>query len=185
MMLGDAVEIEGCDVDAGPYSIFYGFARLNYTRLSHPYRLPYESGQFDVIIGGGVLEHVPNDSESLKEIYRVLRTGGHFIMTMLPNKYSYTEWLNRRLNNPYHTRRYALPEIRRMFLHHGFLPVREGYHQMVPSLSSVSKGIFDSPAANRLIERLYGLNGFLERLTPVNRLSTNIFMIGRKVDSFI
>jgi len=53
------------------------------------------------VMGSGVLEHVPNDSESLKELYRIIRPGGYFIMTMLPNQYSYTEWLNRRLRNPH------------------------------------------------------------------------------------
>ena len=185
MLRGQDVQLEGCDVDAGSYHAFYDFAQLRYKQLTHAYRLPYEDDQFDAVIGGGVLEHVANDSESLKELYRVIRMGGHFVMTMLPNKFSYTEWLNRRLGNPHHLRRYGLPEIHRMFMHHGFLPVAYGYHQMIPSLSSASSGIFDSPIANRLVERLFWLNSVLEKLPPINRISTNIFMVGRKVSSFV
>jgi SAM-dependent methyltransferase len=184
MLLGPAVKIDGCDVDAGGYQSFFDFAKLRYSQLTHPYQLPYADGQFDAVIGSGVLEHVPNDSESLKELYRVIRPGGHFIMNMLPNKYSYTEWLNRTLKNPHHQRRYRLAEIRNMFLHHGFLPIALGFHQMIPSLSNVRGGIFDLKVANKMAERLFGLNSALERVPLFNRIATNIFMVGRKVPGF-
>jgi SAM-dependent methyltransferase len=184
MMRGPEVELHGCDVDRGDYNVFYDFARLKYSQLSHPYLLPYEDGSFDAVIGSGVLEHVPNDSESLKELYRIIRPGGFFVMTMLPNRYSYTEWLNRRLNNPHHLRLYSLSEARRMFMHHGFLPVTCGYHQIIPTLSSPKGGIFDFRMANALVETIFPLNSFLERLWPVNRLSTNIFVVGKKVEAF-
>jgi SAM-dependent methyltransferase len=184
MLRGPDVRLEGCDVDAGAYQAFYEFAQLQYTQLTHPFLLPYENDRFDAVIGGGVLEHVANDSESLKELYRIIRPGGHFIMTMLPNKHSYTEWLNRRLKNPHHMRLYRLAEIHHMFMHHGFLPVAFGYHQMIPSLSNVKGGIFDLPLANKLVERLFWLNSILERVPPLNRISTNIFMVGRKVAGF-
>jgi SAM-dependent methyltransferase len=187
MLRGEEVQIEACDLDVGGgYQAFFDFAQLRYTRLTHPYQLPYENDQFDAVIGGGVLEHVPNDSESLKELYRILRPGGHFVMTMLPNKYSYTEWLNRRLKNPHHMRRYKLSEIHHMFMHHGFHPVAFGFHQMIPSLSSgLRGGIFDLSLANKLAERLFGLNSILERMPPLNRIATNIFMVGKKVQGFL
>jgi SAM-dependent methyltransferase len=184
MLRGADVELHGCDVDAGEYHAFFDFAGLKYTLLNHPYLLPYESNSFDVVIGSGVLEHVPNDSESLKELYRIIRPGGFFIMTMLPNEYSYTEWINRRLKNPHHLRMYSLSEARHMFMHHGFLPVRFGYHQMIPTLSSPNGGIFDLAIANRLVEKLFSLNAYFERSWPINRFSTNIFVVGRKVEAF-
>jgi SAM-dependent methyltransferase len=152
--------------------------------LTHPYKLPYSDDQFDAVIGSGVLEHVPNDSESLKELYRVIRPGGHLIVTFLPNRYSYTEWLNRTLRYPHHLRRYRISEIKYMFMHHGFRPIRHGYHQMLPSLSSPRGGIFNAPLANKVVERLAVLNGTLERIPPINSISTNIFMVGQKVQAF-
>jgi SAM-dependent methyltransferase len=184
MLRGSDVELHGCDVDSGEYQAFFDFAGLKYSQLSHPYLLPYESDSFDAVIGSGVLEHVPNDSESLKELYRIIRPGGFFIMTMLPNEYSYTEWMNRRLKNPHHLRMYSLSEARHMFMHHGFLPVRFGYHQMIPTLSSPNGGIFDLAIANRLVEKLFSLNVFFEKSWPINRFSTNIFVVGRKVEAF-
>jgi SAM-dependent methyltransferase len=184
MLCGPAIELHGCDVDDAAYRVFFDFAGLKYSRLVHPYLLPYKDDSFDVVIGSGVLEHVPNDSESLKELYRIIRPGGYFVMTMLPNKYSYTEWLNRRLGNPAHLRLYSLAEAEHMFMHHGFRPTVLGYHQIVPTLSSPAGGIFDSASANRLIEWLFGFNSFLEKLWPINKLSTNIFIIGLKVQAF-
>jgi len=184
MLRGGDVELYGCDVDAADYRAFFDFAQLKYSQLTHPYHLPYDDNVFDAVIGSGVLEHVPIDSESLKELYRVVRPGGVFIMTMLPNRYSYTEWLNRRLHNPHHLRRYSRSEALNMFIHHGFLPIRSGYHQILPTLSSPKGGLFDSSVANKLVERMSYLNVWLEKVWPVNYLSTNIFVVGRKVEAF-
>jgi len=184
MLCGPATELYGCDVDDAAYPAFFDFAGLKYSKLTHPFSLPYEDDSFDVVIGSGVLEHVPNDSESLKELYRIIRPDGYFMMTMLPNRYSYTEWLNRRLRNPSHLRLYSLPEARYMFMHHGFRPVVFGYHQVVPTLSSPAGGIFNSASANRFVERIFGLNAFLEKLWPINKFSTNVFIIGKKVRAF-
>jgi len=184
MLRGPGVELHGCDVDEAEYPAFFDYAGLKYTQLVHPYSLPYESNLFDAVIGSGVLEHVPNDSESLKELYRVIRPGGFFIMTFLPNKYSYTEWINRRLGNPHHLRLYSLGRAKDVFMHHGFLPVRSGYHQIIPTLSSPKAGIFDLRVANQLVERAFSLNSFFEKLWPLNKLSTNIFVVGKKVEAF-
>lgn len=184
ILRGPDVTLHGCDVDVGEYQAFFEFAGLHYTQLTHPYLLPYENNTFDVVIGSGVLEHVPNDSESLKELYRVIRPEGFFIMTMLPNVFSYTEWLNRRLRNPHHLRLYSLSEARHMFMHHGFLPVRSGYHQIVPTLSSPKGGIFDSRFANYLVEKAFSLNSFFEKVWPINKLASNVFVVGKKVQAF-
>ena len=184
MLRGTGVEIHGCDVDAGDYRAFYDFARLEYSPITHPYLLPYADNFFDVVMGSGVLEHVPNDSESLNELYRIIKPQGYFIMTLLPNRYSYTEWLNRVLHYPHHLRMYSLREAKYMFMHHGFLPIRSGYHQVVPSLSSPRGGVFDMALSKRLVEHLFFLNSFAERLWPVNRLSTNLFIVGKKVEAF-
>jgi len=184
MLRGDAVDLFGCDVDTPDYQAFYEFANLKYSQINHPYLIPYEDNSFDGVIGSGVLEHVAFDSESLKELYRIIKPGGVFIMTMLPNQRSYTEWLNRRLGNPHHLRLYSLKEAEHLFMHHGFLPLTYGYHQVIPSLSSPSAGIFDSKASNKLVDSLASLNKVGEQLWPVRCFATNIFMVGRKVPAF-
>lgn len=46
--------------------------------------LPFESDSFDVVIGCGVLEHVPNISGSLKELHRIIKPGGYLFIYNLP-----------------------------------------------------------------------------------------------------
>ena len=68
------VVLHGCDiVDPRRYEDFYRYAGLEYRQLAHPFQLPYPDGQFDAVIASGVLEHVPMDYESLKELHRVLQ----------------------------------------------------------------------------------------------------------------
>ncbi|GGZ82095.1 class I SAM-dependent methyltransferase [Algibacter mikhailovii] len=38
--------------------------------------LPFEDNAFDVILCNHVLEHIPDDSKAMQELYRVLKTGG-------------------------------------------------------------------------------------------------------------
>ncbi len=59
---------------------------------------------YDVVICFQVLEHIKNDVEFLKDIYRVLKPGGILLLTT-PNK-EYT--LSR---NPYHVREYNYIEL--------------------------------------------------------------------------
>jgi ubiquinone/menaquinone biosynthesis C-methylase UbiE len=49
--------------------------------------LPYDSNSFDKIISLGVIEHFKDPSQSIKEMYRVLKPGGNLIL-MTPNKLS-------------------------------------------------------------------------------------------------
>lgn len=38
--------------------------------------LPFEDNQFDVVFCNHVLEHIPNDTKAMQELYRVLKVGG-------------------------------------------------------------------------------------------------------------
>jgi SAM-dependent methyltransferase len=170
--LGDGVQLHGCDF-AEPDSLmrtFHDFAGLDYHRLTSPVSLPYADASFDVVVGGGVLEHTANDSLALQELHRVLKEGGLLVITFVPNRSSYTEFLGRLLNSPAtHLRPYGRKELHRLLLHHGFRPERVAYHQMVPSSNVMG-----------LAPRLWWLNGPLERMWPVNRLSTSMMAVSRR-----
>ena len=51
-------------------------------------RLPYEDGQFDLVLAVGVVEHLParNRRPQVDEYYRVLATGGHLAILDTPNR---------------------------------------------------------------------------------------------------
>lgn len=181
-LANEDIEIHGCDIEAGEFSIFSQRSNLIYSQLTHPYQLPYEDNYFDVVISSGVLEHVANDFESLKELYRVLKTDGYLIITFLPNCLSYTEFLNRTfINHAAHQRLYALSEIRRMLLHTGFVPVKSGYHQVLPSFAAF--GYTSSGWARTLtpmLSQVYRLNYLAERTWLLNQFAANLFVIAQR-----
>jgi SAM-dependent methyltransferase len=126
---GDDLAIDGCDVvDPDDYKEFYADIGLRYTRLDHPYRLPYGDDEFDFVIAAGVLEHVPMDYESLKELHRVMQPGGRLVISYLPNRWSLEERrLRRGGRGDHHARLYTARSLRAMLLHTGFHPRVVGY----------------------------------------------------------
>lgn len=177
--LGTAPGIWGCDVcDPTPYASLHALSGMHYAQLAHPWQLPFADNSFDVVIGGGTLEHVPNDGESLTELWRVLKPGGRLVLTHLPNATSLSEWLSRRFAPAQaHPRRYRLSMLRERLLHHGFMPIRWGHHQVLPASMP---GARNRSALAKVIERGYAFNGVLERLWPLNRLSTTVWIVAEK-----
>ena len=178
--LGGDVTLCGCDVVAGDFERFYRNSGLEFTLVDHQWELPYETGSFDFVLSNGVLEHVANEYESMKEIYRVLKTGGIFAITFLPNRYAVSENLCRMLGiSGCHNRLYRKSQASHDFLRRGFLVEVCGYHQVFPTLAHLSKR---RRAWNAVANACARLNHPLERIWPVNRLSSNLYFILRKVD---
>jgi len=168
--LGDAVTIHGCDfLPPGHFEPFHRFAGLEYRQLDDPIRLPYEAQTFDAVVSSGALEHAAMDLESLKELHRIIKEGGHLIITFLPNRLSYTEALARGWGLAAHLRLYGRSEAARMLLHHGFAPVHSGYHQFLPA-----------HRARGLMKALWPLNGVLEGTWPLKLFCSNVFLVARR-----
>jgi SAM-dependent methyltransferase len=143
----DCFEIEGCDVH-GPeqYRRFYEFAGLRYIPLTHLVTLPYEDASFDAIVGAGVIEHVPFDYESLKELHRVLKPSGRLILTWIPNVLSIHEWWFRHQGQRFHLRLYSKSQVSDLLLHSGFRPLIVGYQDRIDILP-VDGGVYRVPGA--------------------------------------
>jgi len=72
------------------YKRFKKLRNLNYTTtdLNSPLadvkadicNLPFESNTFDVILCNHVLEHIPDDTKAMSELYRILKPGGWGIL---------------------------------------------------------------------------------------------------------
>lgn len=71
-----------------------------------PVRLPFSDASFDGVASVGVLEHVRetggNEALSLREIARVLRPGGTFLCYHFPNRWSWIDWVARRVPGKHH-----------------------------------------------------------------------------------
>jgi len=168
--LGDAVTIDGCDFAAsGQFKHFHAFAGLEYRQLDDPIRLPYQDQTFDAVVSSGALEHAAMDYESLKELHRVTKEGGYLIITFLPNRLSYTEFLARRRGLSAHLRLDGRGEAAGMLRHHGFVPVEAIYHQFLPA-----------HRAQGLLRRLWRLNAILERAWPLYLFCSNIMLVASR-----
>ncbi len=65
----------------------YGFAAES-LQVSDAENLPFEDNQFDIVYSWGVIHHSPNTMQALKEIIRVLKSGGK-AKIMIYNRHSY------------------------------------------------------------------------------------------------
>lgn len=181
--LGEGLAIEGCDVcEPAQYAAFHARSALAYRRLAHPWKLYWPDAHFDTVIAGGTLEHVPNDGESLTELWRVLRPGGALAVSHLPAAGSWSEFISRRLFPAQaHPRRYALDEFRRRLLHYGFAVEACGHHQLAPS--SLPANLRRNAALCRLVDALQPLNA-LENVWPLRGLSATLWLVARKREGF-
>ena len=131
--------------------------------------LPFEDASFDVVLSCGVLEHVPDEAGSAREIARVLKPGGYFFVYQLPNRLSAVEWLSERLIGVAHERRYARREVEALLTGAGFRVVSQRYGSMIP------KNLDRLPFARRLFDRNYrivaALDAALLRFPVVNLFS--------------
>lgn len=178
--LGPGATLHGCDLDDDDFSAFHGYAGLHYSRLAHVWELPYPDATFDLVLSSGVLEHVANEYESVKEVWRILKPGGILAVTFLPNAWSLSETLAALLKpGAQHNRLYRRGPTREDFLKRGFLVEASGYHQVFPTLA---KTVQVGGGIGALAGALARLNRPLERVWPVRLLASNLYFILRKVE---
>jgi SAM-dependent methyltransferase len=161
------------------FAPFHESSELEYSKLEHPWRLPYAEHTFDVAISNGVLEHVPDDVASLRELARVLVPGGILFITCLPNRWSYTEAIQRARGVTSHDRLYTLGAIREMLREAGFATSEPKRFLMVPSLLH---GLPDwvREAYNRSGPLVWACNDVLERVWPLGLLASNLSIVAHK-----
>jgi SAM-dependent methyltransferase len=180
MRLRDRVELHGCDVcDPDDYRPFHAFSGLVYQRLHHHYMLDYSDSSFDVVTSNGVLEHVHDDVRSVAEVYRVLKPGGMFLVTCLPNRYSYTEALQRLRRARAHDRLYTLKGASALLRNGGFEVTAARRFLMLPTMLNG----FPAPlkaAYDRAGPLVWAVNDVLERAWPLCVLASNLMLVARK-----
>jgi SAM-dependent methyltransferase len=169
---GTRLELDGCDVfDAEEYSVFLNYSGLRYARLRDAVKLPYEDAAFDAVVASGVLEHVPMDYESLKELNRVLKPKGRLVVTYLPNRASVEEWrLRRRDPEHAHVRLYSRGELQAMLMHSGFRPLAIGYQTQFDKLAPAE-------AMGRVLKPLV-------RFVRAHRLTSCLCAVAEKTEYF-
>jgi len=100
--------------------------------LDHPFALPFQDRQFDVVLSVGVLEHVPQEVQSLREIHRILKPHGLFFCFNLPYQWSWVQWAAWLLGNKYHDRFYGRRQTRRLLASQHFEVLDMWQRQLFP-----------------------------------------------------
>jgi ubiquinone/menaquinone biosynthesis C-methylase UbiE len=83
-------EVYGVDIDPELKEIAQRNVQANNAKaqleIYDGVNLPFQDSYFDYIVSSSVLEHVSKPEELLKDIFRVMKPGSRFLLT-LPNKY--------------------------------------------------------------------------------------------------
>jgi SAM-dependent methyltransferase len=169
-------DVTSCDVEAergdsafGQYTPIADFAKINIVPLKHEYILPFSDGSFNVVISFGVLEHVPNDKESLAEINRILKPNGLFFCFWLPYKYSWKQKRHSMKGSHYHDRLYTIANIRELLSETEFSLMDYWYRDLLPKRYA--------PSFYRKIENF---DNWLCRKTFFKYFASNIEFVAKK-----
>jgi RimJ/RimL family protein N-acetyltransferase/ubiquinone/menaquinone biosynthesis C-methylase UbiE len=143
---------------------------------SEPVALPYEDASFDAVLSCGVLEHTGNQEANLDEVARVLKPGGRFHVYKLPNRFSYLEWIARRMGLHYHGSEpgdmlFTVAQTRDMFARHGYEVEWIRRANMLPLTVA---------AVQRIAPLWWALNRALSRVPVLNLLATNVELVARR-----
>jgi 2-polyprenyl-3-methyl-5-hydroxy-6-metoxy-1,4-benzoquinol methylase len=136
--------VTSCDVATTGVTSAFGInspiiakANIIVTELTHEYILPFFDSSFDVVLSFGVLEHVPNDLESLKEIARILKPDGLFFCFYLPYKLSYTQNIQHLRGQWYHRKLYGKREVKQLLKKSNFEVMDIWHRALLPKISFV------------------------------------------------
>lgn len=131
---------EGVDIDAE--AIGYCLERgLKDVRLGEAAKLPFADGSFDLVTCLDVVEHLDDDTAALREMRRVLRPGGHLLVTVPAHPFLWGDQDEVNL----HKRRYVADQLRERLIASGYTVVRLSYMNAV---------LFPPIAAVRMLRRL-------------------------------
>jgi SAM-dependent methyltransferase len=131
--------------------------------------LPFEAAAFDGVVSCGVLEHVPEPEKSIAEVARILRPGGRFFIYYLPNRWSYTEWINDLRGASDHPVKYTSAILRAALVRHGLVLERVARGNFLPQ--TLPRGVRTLQRAWDLFGRAwYALDRAGSRLPGINRV---------------
>jgi SAM-dependent methyltransferase len=162
--------------DCPSYRLVLGRLTGTIAYVEDPVAMPFPDGSFDAAISFGVLEHVPDDHGSLDELHRVLKPEGRLFVFHYPNRYSYIEWVAKRLGKGVHDVKRSRRELQAMLYDHGFGLARSTYRYLVP------RNVTEFPRVRTFINRhadgFYRFDAWLTRIPGLRALATTLNMVG-------
>ncbi|HMA36804.1 MAG TPA: methyltransferase domain-containing protein [Chloroflexia bacterium] len=97
--------------------------------------LPFPDASFDLVTALDVLEHIDDDRAMLRELYRILRPGGLFLLSVPAYRFLW----GAQDEVSHHKRRYVAPEMRERLITTGFRVRRLSYFNtlLFPAIAAV------------------------------------------------
>ena len=140
-----------------------------------PRTLPFESASFGAVLSCGVLEHVLDPHASLEEIRRVLEPGGTFYVYKLPNRYSYLEWVAKRMGLYYH----GADPTDAVYTKRSALALLEGHGFQVREIrgANLLPLTLDHALATRAAGAIWRANRALSAIPGLNLVATNLELV--------
>lgn len=174
------LSVVSCDVEKRPArESIETLSQIQVRYLQDPVRLPYDSGTFGAVLSAGVLEHVADVQGSLQEVSRVLRPNGVFFIFMLPNRFSWAEFVANVCHRSVHPYKYTFGKIERL-LGHGFVVEKKWRRNFLPrNLTGLSQRA--KKAYGMCYREIEGVDRVLANVPPTSILSGVIEVIARKV----
>jgi len=175
-MLGQFGKLDACELDA----IARGMASDRLGRPVLEARLPdlsmFGGGSYDLVALLDVLEHVPDDMGSLKEIRKLLRPGGVLLLTVPANKWM---WSAHDVAH-HHFRRYTKRELACLLSEAGYEIQLHSYFNslLFPAIAAArvfgklrgrdsADDAIPSARMNTILERLFGFEAGLVGRVPM------------------
>jgi SAM-dependent methyltransferase len=148
------------------------FPELQAHVSGEPVKLPFDSDSFDTVVSCGVLEHVQQPADSVRELRRVLRPRGRLYVYKLPNRFSYLEAIARRIGMYYHgaypdDRIYDRRSAQALLDSNGFRVDAFKRTNMLPLT-------IEHPLAWRASAAIWNVNRALARVPGLSLLATNL-----------
>jgi SAM-dependent methyltransferase len=136
--------------------------------------LPFKDASYDVVLATDIIEHVDDDHRALGEVLRVLKPGGHVLITVPAFM---TMWSQHDVN-AHHKRRYRLRELRTRVARAGLQIDRSYYFNFIlfgpiwlarrviaiAGIKFNSDAEFNSPSLNWFLKGLFRLDTSLAPL---------------------
>lgn len=121
--LGDAAGVDP-SADAVAFCHRRG---LDSVRLGGLEALPFDSGDFDLLLASDVLEHVEDDRGALRELHRVAAPGASLVITVPAYEWMWSE----HDDQLHHLRRYTMRRLHDPVLAAGWRPVYATYYNTI------------------------------------------------------
>jgi len=155
-------------------------------------KLPFNNNSFDIVISWGLLEHIGEEKinkitykekqleeeKCVREVHRVLKPNGYFMLNYLPNKFSYIEFITNHFETYSHPKKFTKKEIYSLLKKNDFQLIDISRVHFLPSIYYVMGNVIGN-----IFNKYSKLINFLDKLLlylPISFLAQDFEIVVKK-----